>query len=145
MHRTRTLLLGAVILVAVALAATRWPTDPVAALSIGTGVAVAGIGAVLWSFRAGRHVPLADAMAATMNSGGVVFWKPGCIFCERLLAQLGRDPRIQWVNVWRDAEANAVVRSHNGGDELTPTAVVGDQVLRNPSASDLRAALDARG
>ena len=56
---------------------------------------------------------------------------------------VGDDPRVTWVNVWADPEANAAVRTHNDGNELTPTALVGDRVLVNPSADALRAALDA--
>lgn len=124
--------------------AVLWPTGTTRAVIGGLFVAVVGVGFVLWSYRAGRHVPLAQADAATADAGGYVLWKPGCAYCERLLVQLGGDPRLEWVNVWRDPEANAAVRAHNGGDELTPTAVVGDVVLRNPSAEQLRAALDAR-
>lgn len=134
------MLLGALV-VAVVL----WPAGAVRAIIAGVVVAVAGVGFVLWSYRAGRHVPLEHAFAATTDGGGYVLWKPGCAYCERLLAQLGGDERLEWVNVWRDPEANAVVRAHNGGDELTPTAVVGDLVLRNPTAEELRAALDTRG
>lgn len=48
------------------------------------------------------------------------------------------------MNVWADDEANALVRSVNGGDELTPTVLVGEMVLRNPSAAELAAVLDGR-
>ena len=71
----------------------------------------------------------------------MVFWKPGCRYCERLLLALRGDDRITWVNVWQDQDANAVVRSLNDGNELTPTALVGEQVLINPSADQLREAL----
>ncbi len=144
MNRTRNLLLGAIVGSALEVVALRWSAGPASALAAGAVVAALGIGVVTWSLRAGRHVPLAEAIAATQDCGGYVLWKPGCIYCERLLARLGGDPRIHWVNVWRDPSANAAVRAHNRGDELTPTAVVGEVVLRNPSVAELRAALDRR-
>ena len=74
-----------------------------------------------------------------------MLWKPGCLYCERLLRQLRSDDRMTWVNVWRDEAANAQVRAVNGGDELTPTVLLGDQVLRNPTAAELREHLASPG
>ena len=90
------------------------------------------------------HSPIASAIRAHSDRGGYVLWKPGCIYCERLLRQLGDDTRVQWVNVRCDDVANDEVRSYNDGNELTPTAVVGDVVLSNPSAEQLKVALKAR-
>ncbi|WP_461107120.1 glutaredoxin family protein [Tessaracoccus terricola] len=99
-------------------------------------------GALAWfMLRRGRHTPWARAGAQVGPGHAVVFWKPGCMYCERLLRALGNDNRITWVNVWKDADANTELRRHNDGDELTPTALVGDGVLRNPSADELQAAL----
>ena len=39
------------------------------------------------------------------------------------------------------ALANRAVRDLNDGNELTPTALVGDAVLRNPNGAELLAAL----
>ncbi|TDE94979.1 hypothetical protein EXU48_09395 [Occultella glacieicola] len=104
-------------------------------------VAVAGLFLVALLARRGRHTPW-RAAAHTLGSGkAVVLWKPGCVYCERLLHDLRGDDRITWVNVWADKDANAEVRRLNNGDELTPTVLVGDQVLRNPSADQLRARL----
>ena len=72
----------------------------------------------------------------------MVLWKPGCTYCERLLLQLRGTPGISWVNVYEDPQADARVRSVNDGNQLTPTALVGGRVLRNPSAAELRAVLD---
>lgn len=101
------------------------------------------LGAALAWFmlRRGRHVPWERARNLVAPGHAVVFWKPGCIYCERLLRALGGDERVTWVNVWKDDAANAALRSHNDGDELTPTVLVGPEVLRNPSATELRAAL----
>lgn len=95
----------------------------------------------LFSGRRGRHTPWQRAAARIAPDHAVVLWKPGCVYCEKLLMQLRSDPRVTWVNVWRDEEANAQVRALNGGDELTPTVLLGKDVLRNPSAAVLRGRL----
>ena len=73
----------------------------------------------------------------------MVFWKPGCPYCERLLKAIGDDDRVIWVNVWQDATARARVCELNDGNEYTPTALVGPDVLRNPSAAEVLAAIGA--
>jgi len=108
-----------------------------------------GIGAVVLTglllsavlARRGRHTPWPVAAQHLDSAGAVVLWKPGCVYCERLLVALRDDPRITWVNVWVDKEANAEVRRLNDGNELTPTVLVGAEVLRNPGAAQLRARL----
>lgn len=109
-----------------------------------TGVLVGVLGEIavlavaLWSGRRGRHTPWPRATEMFAPGRALVLWKPGCLYCERLLVQLGGDPRVIWVNVWRDEDAQARVRAVNRGDELTPTALVGDDVLRDPTAQELR-------
>ncbi|MGH9105506.1 MAG: glutaredoxin domain-containing protein [Acidimicrobiales bacterium] len=64
----------------------------------------------------------------------IVYWRPGCIFCQRLRFVL-RWHRLRpssMVNIWRDAEAAAFVRSVAGGNETVPTVVIDGQVLVNP-------------
>lgn len=117
------------------------------ATMIASGAAglAATIGLGWFSLRRGRHVPLERARALAADDGAaIVLWKPGCGYCEVLLHRLRRRDDIAWVNVWADDEANALVRSVNGGDELTPTVLVGEMVLRNPSAAELAAVLDGR-
>jgi mycoredoxin len=60
----------------------------------------------------------------------------------RLRAKL-RLARIPYtpVNIWEDAEAAAVVRSVNDGDEIVPTVRIGDTFLSNPSLRQVRDAL----
>ena len=63
------------------------------------------------------------------------YWRPGCPFCTML--RRGLDKRgITTVDhdIWSDASAAAVVRSHARGNETVPTIVVGDVGLVNPSA-----------
>lgn len=112
-----------------------------------TGVIVAVVGAIVtaaigWrSLRRGRHTPWAQARESIAPGHAVVLWKPGCRYCERLLRKLGAHPKVTWVNVWHDPEAQAKVCALNGGDEYTPTAIIGDEVLHNPTADDLVARL----
>lgn len=87
------------------------------------------------------HTPWETAQPLIADGHAVVLWKPGCMFCEQLLGELGEDPAITWVNVYADDAANEAVRAVNDGNELTPTALVGESVLRNPSANELRSAL----
>lgn len=98
-----------------------------------------------WSLRKGRHVALADAERQIADGQAVAigFWKPGCMYCERLMRSLRDREDIAWVNVWQDPAADARVRELNGGDQYTPTLVLGrgGSVLRNPSADEVRAAL----
>lgn len=117
--------------------------------NLGVGVVAGVIGLVLviflaWmSTRRGPHTPWPAAVASLGLGHAIVLWKPGCTYCELLRVQYRRDHRLTWVNVWADEDANVVVRRLNDGMEYTPTVLVGDEVLKNPSAHELRAALDA--
>ena len=114
--------------------------EPVGAVVLSVVVALA-VAAAFWSARRGHHTPYNQAQQRIADDHVVVLWKPGCAYCERLLVQLRDASGITWVNVYEDPEGDAKVRSVNGGDQLTPTALVGDEVLRNPSAAELRALL----
>lgn len=112
---------------------------------LGVGAALVLLGGVALMLylicRTGPHTPWAQARPLVAPGHAVVLWKPTCGYCERLLRAVGRHPQVTWVNVWTDPDANRAVRDLNDGDELTPTAIVGDAVLRNPTAAELRAAL----
>lgn len=91
-----------------------------------------------------QHQPQAtwaSAQSLLADDHAVVLWKPDCEFSVQLLDELKGHLAITWVNVREDEDANARVRELNDGNELTPTVLVGEQVLRNPSADDLRAML----
>ncbi|MFB7177612.1 glutaredoxin domain-containing protein [Streptomyces sp. NPDC056257] len=80
-----------------------------------------------------------DAAANTVT----MYWRPGCAFCIKLRTQL-RLARIPYrkVNIWRDPEAAAFVRSVADGNETVPTVVVGDHpAMVNPSVRRIREAL----
>ncbi|NMR31401.1 glutaredoxin domain-containing protein [Crystallibacter degradans] len=73
------------------------------------------------------------------ESGVVIFWRPGCVYCVRMMGSLGRTRRkAQWVNIWRDAEAAAFVREHNDGNETVPTVILRDEVVTNPDPETVR-------
>lgn len=82
-----------------------------------------------------------DAEAETGPGRAVILWKEGCFFCEMLLQELAGDDRMIWVNVHEDDAANARVRELNDGNELTPTVLIGEDVYRNPDATEIREAL----
>lgn len=96
-------------------------------------LALAAIGAAFWIYRLlrpGQHTPLKDVPDGNL----VVFWKPGCIYCVRLLERFDKDERISWVNIYRDPKAAALVRDHNAGNELTPTIrTANGEWFSNPS------------
>lgn len=66
-----------------------------------------------------------DQVAAEnfVASGGVViYWRPGCPFCQRLEAGLGETgERALWVNIWEDQAAEDYVKSVNEGNAVVPT------------------------
>lgn len=74
-----------------------------------------------------------------------VYWRPGCVFCQRLrfsLAIRGLRPRM--VNIWRDPDAAAFVRSVADGNETVPTVVIDGRAHVNPPPRLVRAALRGR-
>ena len=77
--------------------------------------------------RRGPHIDHAQAQAQAGNDDLVVYWKPGCSYCIRLLRGLNRRERnrILWVNVWKDNDAARFVADRNDGNVLTPTVLTG--------------------
>lgn len=75
-----------------------------------------------------RSRPEAGAGAHLEAGGVVVYWRPGCQFCARLIRELGTEGRekVYWVNIWDDAAAAARVRELNRGNETVPTLVTAD-------------------
>jgi mycoredoxin len=68
----------------------------------------------------------------------VVYWRPGCWFCSRLLRDLadaGIEPELR--NIWEDPEAAAFVRSVARGYETVPTVTVRGTALVNPSIEEI--------
>ncbi|MFE2543987.1 glutaredoxin domain-containing protein [Actinacidiphila glaucinigra] len=82
--------------------------------------------------------------AHTDEGGVVVYWRPGCTFCMKLRAQL-RFARLRHtkVNIWRDPDAAAFVRSVADGNETVPTVTVAGRPMVNPTLRQLREAVRA--
>lgn len=93
--------------------------------------------AVLQSPRAfPRSVTDAEARALGRP---IVYWRPGCPFCLRLRATLGRDARhLTWVDIWSDPDAAGSVRAVADGNETVPTVVVGGEAMVNPDPRRIR-------
>ncbi|MEU9886599.1 glutaredoxin domain-containing protein [Sphaerisporangium sp. NPDC051011] len=72
------------------------------------------------------------------HTGVVVYWRPGCTFCMRLRTRL-RFTRLRYheVNIWRDPDAAAFVRSVANGNETVPTVTVAGKAMVNPSKQQL--------
>lgn len=113
-------------------------------VAIGLAALLAAAAFSWFSLRRGRHMPLAQARERAQDESAIALWKPGCVYCERLQRALRHRDDVAWVNVWADDDAQRLVCSLNGGDEYTPTVLVGEDVLRNPSAADVERALAAR-
>ncbi|WP_073755763.1 mycoredoxin [Streptomyces sp. CB03234] len=79
------------------------------------------------------------------REGVVVYWRPGCPYCMKLRLQL-RFTRLPYteVNIWKDPEAAAYVRSVADGNETVPTVSVAGTALVNPSLRRLREAVRTR-
>jgi glutaredoxin len=71
-----------------------------------------------------------------------VYWRPGCVFCLRLNLVL-RWHRLKptMVNIWRDRQGAAFVRSVAGGNETVPTVVIDGEAVVNPRPRRVVAAL----
>jgi mycoredoxin len=64
----------------------------------------------------------------------IVYWRPGCPFCMRLRATLGRDARLaHWVDIWADPDGAAAVRAVADGNETVPTMIIRGVGYVNPS------------
>lgn len=72
------------------------------------------------------------------HGGVVVYWRPGCTYCMRLRTRL-RFTRLRYseVNIWKDPQAAAFVRSVADGNETVPTVTVAGKAMVNPSKARL--------
>jgi len=68
----------------------------------------------------------------------VIYWRPDCVYCLDLLLRL-KFTRLRYrkVDIRKDAEARAFVRSVADGNETVPTVVVAGQAMVNPSKRQL--------
>lgn len=107
------------------------PTLP----SILLGVSVVLLSWWMSPFSGGRTMNHTEVMALPEDQRRVViYWRPGCIFCQRLKGGLGSDGgKATWINIWQDEDAAAFVRSVNDGNEVVPTVVIDGQPHTNPA------------
>ncbi|WP_346845714.1 glutaredoxin domain-containing protein [uncultured Rothia sp.] len=79
----------------------------------------------------------AEAEKVIDNGGVVIYWRPGCPFCERLDSGLGETgDQATWVNIWEDEAAEAFVKSVNDGNAVVPTVTNSEKsfVASSPKA-----------
>ncbi len=83
----------------------------------------------------------ADGTNASGQSGIVVYWRPGCVFCVLLRRQLkNAGVSTEERNIRDDPEFAAFVRRHANGNETVPTVDVAGTVMVNPSVKQVVAA-----
>ena len=84
---------------------------------------------------------MGESEDGTATDEVVLLWRPGCGFClvlKHRLDKAGLDYTKR--NIWKDADAAALVRELAGGSETVPTVLVGGVGLVNPRS---RQVLDA--
>lgn len=92
------------------------------------------------------HVGHAAAQAAAGAGDVIVYWMPGCIFCDLLKRNLGRARHdVSWVNIVGDVEAANFVAGYHGGKETVPTAVTGSGEMIDATPAAIKAHLAAAG
>ncbi len=109
------------------------------------------LGLMLWLLlwwtrpgRGGQHISRAAALAAADDGDVIVYWRPGCVFCDRLKLGLGSARHdVSWINILKDSEAAEYVASLRDGNESVPTAVTGAGVLIEATPAAIRAQLGA--
>ncbi|MFJ6700383.1 glutaredoxin domain-containing protein [Streptomyces sp. NPDC091272] len=143
--RTRPWILPAVLVLCGAFASTGLFADG----STGAAVALLAFFVLLavahtaWVFP--RPVGAQEALRRSAADGRpVVFWRPGCKFCQRLRIRLGRGAgQLYWVDIWRDPAGAAIVRAVNDGNETVPTVFVDGRPHVNPDPGWVREQLAA--
>jgi mycoredoxin len=74
----------------------------------------------------------------------VIYWRPDCVFCLDLLLRLKFTRLRYWkVDIRKDPDARAFVRSVAEGNETVPIVVVAGRALVNPSKQQLIRAVRA--
>ncbi|WP_406407810.1 glutathione S-transferase N-terminal domain-containing protein [Streptomyces halstedii] len=72
------------------------------------------------------------------REGMVVYWRPGCPYCMKLRLRLRFSGLTHTeVNIWRNPDAAAFVRSVADGNETVPTVAVAGHALVNPSKREV--------
>ena len=67
----------------------------------------------------------------------VVLWRPNCPFCKILFSGIERHGLdVELRNIWEDDEARELL-NRRIGSETVPSVLVGDEILVNPSITEL--------
>ncbi|MYV93672.1 hypothetical protein GT350_26105 [Streptomyces sp. SID1034] len=91
-----------------------------------------------------RHCGNRGRSVTQDQDGVVLYWRPMCTYCMKLrLRLLFTGLRFVKVNIWRDPDAAAFVRSVAGGNETVPTVTVAGRAMVNPSKRELFEAVRA--
>ena len=94
----------------------------------------------------GPHISHAAAQANAGADDVIVYWRPGCMYCDRLRVGLGSARRdVAWVNIFEDPEAAAFVGSIRGGHHVVPTVVSGAGELVDPTPAAIKGQLATAG
>jgi mycoredoxin len=105
------------------------------------------LSSLLWwtrSSRGGPHISHAAAQAAAGDREVIVYWRPGCRYCDRLKLGLGRARHdVSWVNILRDSEAAEFVATYRDGNHTVPTAVTGAGEMIDATPAAIKAQLQA--
>lgn len=81
----------------------------------------------------------------TDPSTPIVLWRPHCPFCRILFAGIECHGLIvETRNIWEDEDARNLL-NRRVGSETVPSVLVGDEILVNPSISELLAAVGDGG
>jgi mycoredoxin len=78
------------------------------------------------------------------QEGVIVYWRPMCPYCMELRFRLHRTGlRYTKVDIRKDPDAAAFVRSVADGNETVPTVTVAGRAMVNPSAREVLDAVNA--
>ena len=73
----------------------------------------------------------------------IVLWRPHCPFCRILFSGIERHGLdVETRNIWEDDDARALL-NRRIGSETVPSVLVGDEILVNPSITELMASIAA--
>lgn len=92
--------------------------------------------------RGGPHLSHAAAQAAASDGDVIIYWRPGCIHCDRLKLGLGTLRHdVLWVDISRDVDASEFVAGYHNGVETVPTAVTGAGGMIDATSASIKAQL----
>jgi len=80
----------------------------------------------------------------TESTKPIVLWRPHCPFCRILFSGIERHGLdVETRNIWEDEDARALL-NRRIGSETVPSVLVGDEILVNPSITELMATIAAQ-